>query len=62
MTLAKKVASACQKKNLVAAKALLVEAFSAWDKAAKKDIIHWKNAANKKTQLAKKVAALEKKK
>ena len=58
-TLAKKVEQACAKKNFEEAKKLLKEAFSAWDKAAKTNLIHWKKAANKKSKLAKKVAALK---
>ena len=57
-TLAKKVEQACTKKDLDTAKNLLKEAFSAWDKAAKTNTIHWKKAASKKAQLAKKVQNL----
>jgi len=57
-TLAKKVESACARKDLAAAQILLKEAFSAWDKAAKTNLIHWKRAARKKSQLAKKAALL----
>ena len=58
LTLAKKVEQACSKKDLPTAKSLLKEAFSAWDKAAKTNTIHWKKAASKKAQLAKKVAKI----
>ena len=40
------------------AQALLKEVSSMIDKLAKKNIIHWKKAANKKSQLTKKVNAL----
>jgi small subunit ribosomal protein S20 len=41
------------------AQALLKEVTSMIDKLAKKNIIHWKKAANQKSQLAKKVASLK---
>ena len=40
------------------AQALLKEVSAMIDKLAKKKIIHWKKAANQKSQLAKKVNAL----
>jgi len=40
------------------AQALLKEVSSMIDKLAKKNIIHWKKAANQKSKLAKKVNAL----
>lgn len=40
------------------AEALLKEVSSMLDKLAKKNIIHWKKAANQKSKLAKKVQAL----
>lgn len=40
------------------AQALLTEVTSMIDKLAKKNIIHWKKAANQKSQLAKKVNSL----
>jgi small subunit ribosomal protein S20 len=40
------------------AQALLKEVTSMIDKLAKKNIIHWKKAANQKARLAKKVNAL----
>ena len=40
------------------AQALLKEVTSMIDKLAKKNIIHWKKAANQKSQLTKKVNAL----
>ncbi len=40
------------------AQALLKEVSSMIDKLAKKNVIHWKKAANQKSKLAKKVNAL----
>ncbi len=40
------------------AQALLVEVTSMIDKLAKKNVIHWKKAANQKSALAKKVNSL----
>ena len=40
------------------AKALLIEVSSMIDKLAKKNIIHWKKAANQKSKLTKRVNAL----
>jgi small subunit ribosomal protein S20 len=40
------------------AQALLKEVSSMIDKLAKKNIIHWKKAANQKSQLTKRVNAL----
>ena len=57
-TIARKLEQACEKKDLLAANSLLKEAFSAWDKAANKNVIHWKKASRKKLQLSKKVAHL----
>lgn len=41
------------------AKALLVEVTSMIDKLAKKNIIHWKKAANQKSKLTKLVSTLK---
>jgi small subunit ribosomal protein S20 len=41
------------------AEALLKEVSSLIDKLAKKNIIHWKKAANQKSKLAKQVSALK---
>ena len=46
-------------KNDEAAK-LLPAAFKAIDTAAKKNIIHWKNASKKKSSLARKVSPMKK--
>jgi small subunit ribosomal protein S20 len=52
----KKLTSATSKTE---AEALLKEVSSMIDKLAKKNIIHWKKAANQKSKLAKKVNALK---
>ena len=54
-TLARKVESAVAAKDAKAAKALLNEAFAAWDKAAKTGIVHWRSASRKKSRLATRV-------
>lgn len=51
----KKLVNATKKDE---AQALLKEVSSMIDKLAKKNIIHWKKAANQKSKLAKKVNAL----
>lgn len=57
-TVAKKLESAIAKKDLPAAQGLLNETFSAWDKAAKRGVIHWKAAARKKARLTDTLARL----
>ena len=57
-TLARNVEEAVAKKDSAAAKTLLNEAFSVWDKAAKTGVIHSRNASRKKSRLAEKVHAL----
>ncbi|MBY0434459.1 MAG: 30S ribosomal protein S20 [Cyclobacteriaceae bacterium] len=54
-TQVKKLMTATKKDE---AQALLKEVTAMIDKLAKKNIIHWKKAANQKSQLAKKVNAL----
>jgi len=54
-TLARKVEAAVAGKDAKSAKALLNEAFAAWDKAAKTGIIHWRAASRKKSRLAHRV-------
>ena len=54
-TQVKKLLSATKKDE---ATALLNEVTAMLDKLAKKNIIHWKKAANQKSRLAKKVNAL----
>jgi small subunit ribosomal protein S20 len=51
----KKLSAATKKDE---AQALLNEASAMLDKLAKKNIIHWKKAANQKSKLAKRVNAL----
>ena len=51
-TLARRVEAAVVSKDAKSAKALLNEAFSAWDKAAKSGIVHWRSASRKKSRLA----------
>ena len=57
-TLARKVESAVAAKDAKTARALLNEAFAAWDKAAKTGIIHWRAASRKKARLATRVDQL----
>jgi len=57
-TLAKKVETAVKAKDSEAAKAALNKAFSEWDKAKKKNVIHKNAAANQKARLSKLVASL----
>jgi small subunit ribosomal protein S20 len=57
-TIARKVEAAVAGKDAKTAKALLTEAFSAWDKAAKTGVIHWRAASRKKSRLAGRVDSL----
>lgn len=57
-TMAKKVEAAVQAKDVEAAKIALNMAFSEWDKAQKKNVIHKNAASNQKARLAKKVASI----
>jgi small subunit ribosomal protein S20 len=57
-SLARQVEEAVVKKDAVAAKKLLSETFSMWDKAAKVGVIHDRSASRKKSRLSGKVAAL----
>lgn len=57
-SLAKKVEAAIAKKDAEGAKTLLTQAFSAWDKAAKNNIVHWKAASRKKSRLSSKLHSL----
>ena len=57
-TLARKVEAAVAAKDAKSAKALLNEAFSAWDKAAKTGVIHSRAASRKKSRLAGRVGRL----
>ena len=57
-TLAKNVEAAVKKNDSTLANNLLKTAFSEWDKAAKRNIIHVNAASNQKARLAKMVGAL----
>ncbi len=57
-TLSKKVEVAVKAKDAEAAKTALNEAFSEWDKAKKRNVVHKNAAANQKARLAKKVASM----
>jgi small subunit ribosomal protein S20 len=57
-TLAHKVEAAVAQKDAKSAKAFLSEAFSAWDKAAKTGIVHWRATSRKKARLSNRVQAL----
>jgi len=59
-TAVKKVETAVKNNDLKAAQEALKAVFSQWDKAAKKNIIHFKASANQKARLSKKVASLSK--
>ena len=57
-TLARRVEAAVAGKDAKAAKALLSETFSAWDRAAKTGVIHSRAASRKKSRLAARVDGL----
>jgi small subunit ribosomal protein S20 len=57
-TIARKVEAAVASKDAKAAKALLSEAFAAWDKAAKTGVVHRNAASRKKARLSERVNAL----
>jgi len=57
-TLARRVEAAVAAKDAKSAKTLLEEAFSAWDKAAKTGVIHWRAASRKKSRLSEHVGKL----
>ena len=57
-TIARRIEQAVAGKDAKAAKVLLDEAFSAWDKAAKTGVIHWRAAARKKSRLSEHVSKL----
>jgi len=57
---AKKVEAAVKNKDAKLAQEYLNTAFSEWDKAAKRDVIHFKAASNQKARLAKLVAGMPK--
>ena len=57
-TIARKVEAAVASKDAKTAKVLLGEAFSAWDKAAKTGVVHWRAASRKKSRLSERVDSL----
>ena len=57
-TAVKKVEEAIKRKDKKAAQEALKAVFSKWDRAAKRNVIHYKAAANKKARLSKKVAVV----
>jgi len=57
-TLVKKVQDAVSKKDAPLANSLMRTAFSEWDKAAKKNVVHDNAASNQKSRLAKLVQSL----
>lgn len=59
-TTVKRVEEAVKNNDAKLAQERLNTAFSQWDKAAKKNVIHYKAAANQKARLSKKVSALSK--
>ncbi|MDR1695892.1 MAG: 30S ribosomal protein S20 [Endomicrobium sp.] len=59
-TAVKKVEAAVKNKDAKLAAEQLSAVFSQWDKAAKKNVVHYKAAANQKARLSKKVAGLSK--
>jgi small subunit ribosomal protein S20 len=58
-TIARKVEAAVAQKDAKTAKALLSEAFSVWDKAAKTGVVHWRSANRKKARLSSRVQGLQ---
>ncbi len=61
-TMVKKVESAVKNNDAKLAQEQLNAAFSEWDKAAKRKVVHTKAASNQKARLAKKVAKMSKSK
>ena len=57
-TIARHVEQAVAAKDAKTAKSLLEEAFSAWDKAAKTGVVHWRAASRKKSRLSDRVSTL----
>ena len=57
-TLARRVEEAVSKKDAKAANEFLSQAFSLWDKAAKKGVIHDRAASRKKARLSQRVHSL----
>ncbi|HBU70279.1 MAG TPA: 30S ribosomal protein S20 [Elusimicrobia bacterium] len=59
-TLVKKVEEAVAKKDLKSAQELLRTAFSEWDKAARRNVIHKNAASNQRARLSKLVHSISK--
>ena len=57
-TIARRVEEAVAAQDSKSALSLLQEAFSAWDKAAKTGVIHWRAASRKKSRLSERVSRL----
>ena len=57
-SLAKRLEDAIAQGNTQSARSLINDTFSAWDKAAKRNIIHWKCAARTKSRLSMKLHQL----
>ncbi|MDR3243915.1 MAG: 30S ribosomal protein S20 [Elusimicrobiota bacterium] len=58
-TAVKRVEAAVKAKDLKLAQETLKQLFSKWDKAAKRNVVHYKAAANQKARLSKKVSAIK---
>jgi small subunit ribosomal protein S20 len=57
-TLARSVEQAVAAKDAKSATSLLNEAFTAWDRAAKTGVVHWRAASRKKSRLSERVHKL----
>ena len=58
-TIARKVEEAVAQKDAKTAKALLNDAFSAWDRAAKVGVVHHRSASRKKARLSLRVQGIQ---
>ena len=56
--LSRRLEDVIAKGDAQSARSLINDTFSAWDKAAKKNIVHWKNAARTKSRLSMKLHKL----
>ncbi len=57
-TLSRHLEEAITNSDVQSARSLINQTFSAWDKAAKKNLIHWKSAARTKSRLSLKLHKL----
>lgn len=57
-TLSRQLEEAISSGNTQSARSLINQTYSMWDKAAKKNIVHWKKAARTKSRLSLKLQAL----